>query len=306
MTVKDVFELRKQGKIEEAYNEIKIMYASHKGKYTTLAMFWTAHDILKKRLEEKKTDEAQKIFLALLRIKPNVDDSDGSANNALIHSAIAIKDHVKGFRIIDIIEKIDFDSMPKNCWKSITTQQGNLIPSYAQQLLTRLFHEIKQQPTVDNALVAMPLLQTALAHNPYHKNNKRFMALIYVVMNEKEKAITIYKELLKRYHDSYLYDELADLIDDKGMKAALTCMAIMNQKQEKFRSKYHLKLANLLVGRDNRKAKYELEKCLIIRKKQNLKESENIKSLQKMLEKENAVSYNEQQHFYKMMTEKYL
>ena len=50
MTVKEVFELRKQGKIEEAYDAIRPMYAVHKGKYTTLCMFWTASDILKKRL----------------------------------------------------------------------------------------------------------------------------------------------------------------------------------------------------------------------------------------------------------------
>ena len=36
MTVKEVFELRKQGKIEEAYDAIRPMYAVHKGKYTTL------------------------------------------------------------------------------------------------------------------------------------------------------------------------------------------------------------------------------------------------------------------------------
>ena len=62
MTVKEVFELRKQGKIEEAYDAIRPMYAVHKGKYTTLCMFWTASDILKKRLTEKKTAEAEKIF----------------------------------------------------------------------------------------------------------------------------------------------------------------------------------------------------------------------------------------------------
>lgn len=31
MEVKDIFELRKQGKIEEAYNAIRPMYAAHKG-----------------------------------------------------------------------------------------------------------------------------------------------------------------------------------------------------------------------------------------------------------------------------------
>ena len=52
MTTKDVFELRKQGRIEEAYDAIRQLYADDKGPYTSLAMFWTATDILKKRLKE--------------------------------------------------------------------------------------------------------------------------------------------------------------------------------------------------------------------------------------------------------------
>ena len=47
MTVKDIFALRKQGKIEEAYEAIRPIYREHKGKYTTLCMFWTASDMLK-------------------------------------------------------------------------------------------------------------------------------------------------------------------------------------------------------------------------------------------------------------------
>lgn len=51
MTVKEVFDLRKQGRIEEAYEAIRPMYAAHKGRYTTLCMFWTAADVFKLRLE---------------------------------------------------------------------------------------------------------------------------------------------------------------------------------------------------------------------------------------------------------------
>ncbi len=83
MTVKDVFELRKQGRIEEAYEAIRPMYAEHKGKYTSLAMFWTAHDILKKRIGEGNIEEAEKICLAMERMMPYVEDSDGRAALAL-------------------------------------------------------------------------------------------------------------------------------------------------------------------------------------------------------------------------------
>ena len=77
MTVKDIFDLRKQGHIEEAYEAIKARYANYRGHYTTLCMFWTASDVLKKRLAEGRTEEASKIYQALQRVLPNIDDKDG-------------------------------------------------------------------------------------------------------------------------------------------------------------------------------------------------------------------------------------
>ena len=74
MTVKDVFDLRRQGRIEEAYDAIRPMYAAHKGRYTTLCMFWTASDIFKKRLEEGRINEAAKILEALKRMQPRVEE----------------------------------------------------------------------------------------------------------------------------------------------------------------------------------------------------------------------------------------
>ena len=76
MTVKEIFELRRQGKIEEAYDAIRPMYAIHKGRYTSLCMFWTAADIFKKRIDEGRTDEAAKIYEALKRVLPYIKDSD--------------------------------------------------------------------------------------------------------------------------------------------------------------------------------------------------------------------------------------
>ena len=73
MTVKEIFELRKQGRIEEAYETIRPMYAAHRGRYTTLCMFWTAADVFKLRLDQGRTDEAAKILEALKRILPNVE-----------------------------------------------------------------------------------------------------------------------------------------------------------------------------------------------------------------------------------------
>lgn len=82
MTVKEIFELRRQGKIEEAYDAIRPLYAAHKGRYTSLCMFWTAADIFKKRLRDGHTKEATKIFEALKRVLPYIKDNDPHPDGA--------------------------------------------------------------------------------------------------------------------------------------------------------------------------------------------------------------------------------
>ena len=72
MNVKEIFALRKQGKIEEAYEAIRPIYAVHKGRFTTLCMFWVGCDVFKLRLEQKRIEEAEKIYEALKRMLPHV------------------------------------------------------------------------------------------------------------------------------------------------------------------------------------------------------------------------------------------
>lgn len=80
MNVKDIFALRKQGKIEEAYEAIRPIYREHKGRFTTLCMFWVASDVFKLRLEQGRVEEAEKIYWALERLIPSIgDDKEGNA-----------------------------------------------------------------------------------------------------------------------------------------------------------------------------------------------------------------------------------
>ena len=78
MTVKEIFDLRKQGRIEEAYEAIRPMYRVHKGHYTSLCMYLCARDVFNIRLAEGRLDEASKIYQALQRLVPFIDDRDGS------------------------------------------------------------------------------------------------------------------------------------------------------------------------------------------------------------------------------------
>jgi hypothetical protein len=82
MTVSEVYKLRKQGRVEEAYSAIRSLYAEDKGPYTSLAMFWVATDVLKKRVTENRLAEAEKIYLALERMLPHVPDKEGWVGEA--------------------------------------------------------------------------------------------------------------------------------------------------------------------------------------------------------------------------------
>jgi Holliday junction resolvase-like predicted endonuclease len=58
------------------------LYAVDKSPQVSSAMFWTAVDILKVRVEEGRVEEANKILLALDRLLPNVPDREGWVQNA--------------------------------------------------------------------------------------------------------------------------------------------------------------------------------------------------------------------------------
>ena len=332
MTVKDVFELRKQGKIEEAYEAIRPMYAVHQGKYTTLCMFWTASDILKKRLQEERIQEAENIFKALLRVLPNIDDKDGKAQTAMMHHALHLSESLRvgeqssgmespSFCMLDFVESLSVESLTEADWQTGMSQDGkHQLPSTAQRLLTRAFHEIQVQKDGDymthtaplshemvmsSALKVMPLLQEAMRRNPRDKHNQRYMAVVYTIMGEREKATGIYRTLLARHHDSYLFAELADLTDAPGPKAALLCRAIMNQRQDKFRMGYRLALAKMLIGHDNPRAAHELQKIIATRQALGHPITRELQQLTTQLQGITPTTDAQQQDFYKRMAAKY-
>ncbi len=86
MTVQEVFELRREGRIEEAYNAILPMYKIHHGKYTTIAMFWCAADRMCQLLEtvsendeesNNAYNEAERIHRSLQILYPKMHDEEG-------------------------------------------------------------------------------------------------------------------------------------------------------------------------------------------------------------------------------------
>lgn len=101
MTVKDVFDLRRNGRIEEAYEAIRPMYKIHHGKYTTLAMFWCAADMMKLLLSKITPGEAtslaayvqaKQIYHSLQNLYPKMYDESGAGKLTMESLAVALYD----------------------------------------------------------------------------------------------------------------------------------------------------------------------------------------------------------------------
>lgn len=74
INAKDIFQLRKSGRLEDAYEAARKLYAVDKGHDASMAMFWTAVDMIRKKVNEEQIHEAEKIYYAAERLVKTRDD----------------------------------------------------------------------------------------------------------------------------------------------------------------------------------------------------------------------------------------
>lgn len=299
MEVRDVFKLRKEGKIEEAYAAIRPMYAVHKGHYTTVCMFWVAMDMMQLRYKQRRLEEAYKIFLALLRLYPTMEDTDLRGQSALMRAALLVFDHNPKFSMLDFITKWGIEKLTGDDW-TFGKAGGHVVPSLGMRIVGKVFKEVTGNPTTDMALKAAPILAESLKHSPYNMNNQRYKAIIYKIMGKTDKAINIYRHLIAHHHQSYLYQELAALVQDERQKVALLCRAIATQREQKFTQKMRLELAGLLYATDKPRARYELDRCIAIRKASGFNTTWQMQNLSASLEGIAPVDEKDEKEFYRL------
>ena len=116
MTVKDVFELRKLGRIEEAYQAIVPMYKVHHGHYTTICMFWCGADMAKLHIERKETKKAERILASLRRLYPSLEDKDNSARQTLLNIAMQVAG-TDSFSFAEFVGWWGLDNLTDEDWK---------------------------------------------------------------------------------------------------------------------------------------------------------------------------------------------
>lgn len=279
MEVRDIFELRKEGRFEEAYKAIMQIYAFHQGPHTNLCMFWCTNDLFKLRMKEKKTDEARRLLYQLTQLYPHIEDRLLMGNRAIVNASLTLDKHIDNFNLIYFMPY--FKRMTDADWQPYVAQ-GHPVPSLGQQVVNHLLKNLPERDAKYIESIA-DIFHTALQKSPYYKENLRHLAQMHALVGKTDEAIATYKRLLHRHQDSYLYAELAKMISNTNDKIALYCMAINQQRKEEFRAKYHLELAVLMQDTLPARAAYELQCYFSIRQRHQQRISAFANRLQEKL-----------------------
>lgn len=133
----------------------------------------------------------------------------------------------------------------KEDWEQYKTEQKT-IPSLVEKVITVYVKEIEtdnRQPSED----FIELIDNALERFNNNQNLPRQRAILYIHSGEKDKAVDLYKRILRKNASRYyLWSELAELTDSGEQALAFVCQAIYQQHDESFIGKVRLRLAELL------------------------------------------------------------
>ena len=296
MTVKEVFELRKQGRIEEAYQTIVPMYKVHHGHYTSICMFWCGADMAKLHIERKEPKKAERILESLRRLYPSLEDKDNSARQILLNLAMQIAG-TEGFSFAEFFGWWGAENLTDNDWQA-GESNSHPLPSRGQKIATLLFHEARESESRETKLQALAFVETVLTHHTRNRNLQRAKAMLLAQTGDKQQAITVYRQLARYGKEAYIFSELSELTDDAAEKIALTVKVILLQRSEAFRQKDRLRLAELLAESQPQYARYELDRVIAQRQQAGQHNNRRINTLLRQLQNTTPATVQEQKQFY--------
>lgn len=327
--------MRKNGQFEEAYNAVLPMYREHHGHYTTLCMFWTATDVLRLRVEAGLFTEAEQILASLRRLYGNLQDKDWSAARALNRSALLLAtkeqeqrklQQYKSFRgeekevdgkfawevepekmqfsLLDYMADFGVNYLNSEDWET-SEWNGHVVPSLGTKIVSRIFHEVGAVTDEDRLAAALEMVDMGLTHAPRNKHLLRYQANLLYRLGEKQRAVALYRQLIGRSRESYLFSELAAMVEDQQEQAALLSKAILNQRAEVFAQKDRLSLAALMKELFPQHAAYELQQVVQLRDSLGQRPNKAIRALQEELADVTPVSVADQREFYLRLMQGY-
>lgn len=217
------------------------------------------------------------------------------------------------FSLLDYMADFGVNYLSEDDWQT-SEWNGHIVPSMGTKIISRIYHEVSDaegkvqsvEETVqgddkDRLEAALEMVKMGLQRAPRNKHLLRYEANLLYRLGEKQRAVALYRQLIERSRESYLFSELAGMIDDQQERAALLSKAIMNQRTEVFAQKDRLTLAGLLKELFPQNAAFELQQVVKLRDSLGQRMNRTIQGLQQELADIVPVTMADQREFYQRM-----
>lgn len=172
-------------------------------------------------------------------------------HSRILTAALRATKHYPEFDITNLMKHWGIENFTEEDWKPYSIGQKEY-PSLVEQTLTRYIARQKMARALDYPQEIMDLLERFCENSPENYNMKRYLSLAYFDRGEKERALKLHKQLVKRLGRFYVWHELANMLTfNLDLKTSALCQALLVEKQEKFLCDIHRELSWELVREQN-------------------------------------------------------
>lgn len=165
------------------------------------------------------------------------------------------------FRIRDFVRLWGLENLREEDWAQFKTDGGYVTPSVVEKLIKVYTRELKNDG-VEAPEEFVALVDDALAKYPNNQYMPSYKADVLISLGRSQEALDYYKNMILLSPSKYyLYDRVADLVEDIDLKIGLLSKALTSGADDDYLGAVRLKLASLLCRKNmGENAKYELDK----------------------------------------------
>lgn len=219
---------------------------------------WILYRYAKHQLEKKATYNVKLALSLYLKLKV---EKPSPLHSSILRMAVELETEFRNdFKFTTFLEMWGFENFSEEDWEQFTTDDGRKLPCLVEKAIGRYCKEL-----VDDHINLVPDKFVQLiekARNKFPRDGKLELnyARLLAAQGDIADAVTAYRKVTERLPQPYIWQELADIIEDREIKQAILCKVITMQRDEQFLGDTRLKLAGQLIEEGNyAAAKRELE-----------------------------------------------
>jgi len=263
--VAKAYQLGKEQKYDKAYQTLLPLFeAKEIPLYFEEPCGWTIYRYLKNkesRLSSTDIRKALSYYLTFASCKPS------NLHSCIMVQAVNLeKKHENDFRFIEFCQMWKLENLRDEDFISAkgTTENGKPIEfqSLAENVVTRLYKELKSRHTEDFVNELFPFFVTIKEKCPNNRFIGMYIAQLYYWQGNTQKAIEEYRSILRTTPEWFIWKHLGDICEDKDVRISLYCKAMTMMGKDEYIGELRLALANLLLDLNKEQAAYEVEQYM--------------------------------------------